>query len=403
MAQLKPFKLAFLNNHITPYRVSLYEGLAKHFEIHLLLSGRESNRDTWKNLEKDLPNVKVRSVWGCTLQFFERRSGQIFDPRYLHFNPGYVWELIKVRPDAIISAEMGFRSLTALLYGILFEKPVWILWGGTPHTERNRSYIKKLIRRLIFKRVTRWISYGKTTTDYLVELGVSPQHVLQIQNCVDEKIYTQCDVSAVNRRSPTPVFLYAGQFIKRKGVDLFIRAAAKLQQEGQQFSVLMVGSGIEKDNIMQLIKQLNLKNVTILPSQLPSDMPAIYKSADVLVFPTLEEVWGLVVNEALWSGLTVVSSIYAGCAEEILPGENLFNPLDQGSIVEVLRKAINGSLTAPTVEPLYTSAQVVGMVSDEISSYLKSRRSATAPMPTNELRSAFPYGNTDDCSASDGE
>ncbi|MGC1307619.1 MAG: glycosyltransferase family 4 protein [Phormidesmis sp.] len=384
MVQLKPFKLAFLNNHITPYRVPLYEGLAKRFEMYLLLSGRESNRDTWQNLEKDLPNVMVRRVWGFTVQFFERRSGQIFDPRYLHFNPGYLWALIKVRPDAVISAEMGFRTLIALLYGVLFSKPVWILWGGTPHTERNRSYLKKLIRQLIFKRVTRWISYGKTTTDYLIELGIARHYILQIQNCVDEKLYTQSNVTAALRRSHPPILLYAGQLIKRKGTDLFLKAAAKLQQEGHQFSILIVGSGIEKDNIMQLIEQLNLKHVTVLPSQRPSDMPAIYKSADILVFPTLEEVWGLVVNEALWSGLTVVSSIYAGCAEEILPSENLFDPLDQQSMVEVLRKAIIGELLAPTVEPLCTCAQVVDMIGDEISGYLDSKGCTAASMLTNQ-------------------
>jgi len=182
----------------------------------------------------------------------------------------------------------------------------------------------------------------------------------------------------VLRLSPSPTLLYAGQFIKRKGVDLFLQAAKKLQQEGYHFSILLVGSGVEQEKLTQIISQLNLKNITVLPSQTPKQMPAVYKSADVFVFPTLEEVWGLVVNEAIWSGLTVVSSIYAGCAEEILPHENLFDPLDQDSFVCILRKAIMGELAAPTVNKLYTASQVVEMISNELMGELTSKDDRTS-------------------------
>ncbi|MFK8183239.1 MAG: glycosyltransferase family 4 protein [Phormidesmis sp.] len=363
------YKLAILNNLVAPYRIPIYRGLGKHFETHLLLSGEESNRDSWQHLDKYLLNVKVRRVWGFTLKFCEKRNGETFDPRYLHINPGYFWSLLKLCPDVVISAEMGFRSIIALLYGFLFRKPVWILWGGTPHTERNRSYFKKLVRRLIFTRVTRWISYGKTTTDYLLELGINRNHILQIQNCVDEKLFMLDDVDVELDRSPFPTLLYAGQLIKRKGPDLFLKAAAKLQQEGYQFSTRIVGSGIEQKKIVNLISQLGLKNVSVLSSQKPEDMPAIYKSADVFVFPTLEEVWGLVVNEALWSGLTVVASIYAGCAEEVLPPDNLFDPLDQQSTINVLKKAINGELPAPSTSQLYTCDQVIELIVSEIKNH----------------------------------
>ncbi|MEO1621516.1 MAG: hypothetical protein AAFU53_10865, partial [Cyanobacteria bacterium J06632_3] len=82
----------------------------------------------------------------------------------------------------------------------------------------------------------------------------------------------------------------------------------------------------------------------------------------VLVFPTLEEVWGLVVNEALWSDLPVVSSVYAGCAPEILPKENLFDPLDPVSFESILVKAVTGKLAPPSTDCLSTSEQVVQQI-----------------------------------------
>lgn len=377
MTKSKYKKLAVLNNHITPYRVPLYRGLSQHFSTFLLLSGREANRDTWQDLEKDISGVDIRTVWGVTLEFFKKRKGEKFDPRYFHINPGYFWELLKIRPDALISAEMGFRSLVALLYGFLFSKPVWILWGGTLHTEQNRSAFKRLIRFLIFKNVTRWISYGETTTEYLLALGIRQQHILQIQNCIDEQQFTSASTHATITVSPSPVLLYTGQLIKRKGIDLFLKAASSLQQKGRIFSILVVGNGLEKKNLVGLAEKLELRNITFLSGQQPSDMPAVYQSADVLVFPTLEDVWGLVVNEALWSGLTVVSSMYAGCAPEILPEANVFDPLDHMSFEDILEKAINGELLPANCDDLLTVKQVVEMIAERINTEVALKNIAT--------------------------
>ena len=62
-------------------------------------------------------------------------------------------------------------------------------------------------------------------------------------------------------------------------------------------------------------------------------MPATYRSADVLIFPTLEDVWGLVANEAELCGLPVLCSKYAGCAKEIFTAESIFDPMDTSDFV----------------------------------------------------------------------
>ena len=265
------------------------------------------------------------------------------------------------------------------------ESPFGVLRGGTLLTEQKRSKVKKLTRHLIFKRVARWISYGETTTEYLIEgLGIERSHILQIQNCIDETQFTNPLTSPLLTPSPSPVLLYTGQFIQRKGVDLFLKAAAKVQQKGYVFSVLIAGSGIEKKALLTLAADLDLKNVTALSSQPPEAMPSVYKSADVLVFPTLEEVWGLVVNEALWSGLPVISSKYAGCAREILPDENIFDPLDSASFESMLIKAIDGELTSSNVNRLCTSAQVVEQIFEHISSALPLQQNSL-PSPQQVL------------------
>jgi len=73
-------------------------------------------------------------------------------------------------------------------------------------------------------------------------------------------------------------------------------------------------------------------------------MPSVYRSADLLVFPTLEDVWGLVANEAILSGIPVLCSKYAGCAPELFAPENIFSPDDLGEFTQKLGAAIAGRL-----------------------------------------------------------
>jgi glycosyltransferase involved in cell wall biosynthesis len=329
-----------------------------------MLSGEERNRAVWdEHIRSKLAELQIESerVWGLTFAIPRLFKGKLFDHRYVHINPGYLRALLRFRPDGVITNEMGFRSAVAVLYGYLFRKPVWVWWGGTLHTERAIGPIKRLWRKIFAKVVRRWISYGCTSTEYLLSLGVPRERILQIQNCVDERLFVEQHSPAL-QIEPKPVLLYVGQLIKRKGVDLLLIAAAKVQAKGHQFSLLIVGSGPEQANLESLAKQLGLKNVLFLKERVPSEMPGIYRSADVLVFPTLEDVWGLVVNEALWSGLPALVSKYAGCAPELVPETNVFDPLWPEDFEAALERAVRREIAPPDLCRLIPCEKVAEML-----------------------------------------
>ena len=62
-------------------------------------------------------------------------------------------------------------------------------------------------------------------------------------------------------------------------------------------------------------------------------MPGVYRSGDALILPTLSDVWGVVANEAVLSGIPVLCSKYAGCAKELLTEESVFDPEDAPEFV----------------------------------------------------------------------
>lgn len=367
-------RVALLVNIVAPYRLPLYRALAEAFELTIFTGGREANRTTWQGLEQQVSGAQVRRSWGLTLPYPGRRGGRVFSPRYLHITPGYFTDLLRLRPQAVLSNEMGLRSIIAVLYGVLFRVPVWIWWGGTLHTEAGIGRSRQVTRALLKRIVRRWISYGDSSSEYLRSLGIPQERIVQIQNAVDERLYQQ-PRSASMHVEPGPVLLVVGALIRRKGLEELLRAAAAVQRDGHQFSLLLVGDGPERATLQQLVRQLGLRHVTFAGSLAPEAMPGVYRSADVLVFPTLEDVWGLVVNEALWSGLPVLCSRYAGCAEEIVPPSNIFDPLNEAAFAAALTRAVTFQIAPADTTPLRTTDDIAGQITDAIQQALGGRHS----------------------------
>ena len=362
-------KLALLTNMIAPYRIPIYSILADQFDLLILHGGKEANRDSWSGLENALPNAKVVRAWGWQIRYAKKVNGEVFDEKFIHITPGFLWHLLRFRPDTIISNEMGLRSMIALAYGTVFRKPVWIWWGGTLHSERGIGAFRKVLRKAFSWLADRWITYGRTSTEYLLSLGVKRERILQSQNAVDEERF-KARVEPAWTIEPRPVVLHVGQFIERKGVGSLLEAVASLQQQGREFSLLLVGGGRDKQALERRAQTLGLRNVHFQPAQPPDKMPSVYHSADLVVFPTLEDVWGLVANEAILSGIPVLCSKYAGCAPELFASDSIFAPDDSNEFSEKLGAAIAGRMSKPDPGRLKTTRQLGSELVQELNRFV---------------------------------
>jgi glycosyltransferase involved in cell wall biosynthesis len=384
----KKNRACLLINMISPARLPLYSALADYFDLLIVHGGTEANRKSWREVEKALPNARIQRAWGWQFSRVQQDNGTFIDRRFVHITPGYLPALLKFRPEVIVSNEMGLRTVIALAYGTFFRKPVWVWWGGTLHTERNIGLARKVLRWVIARWARHWISYGRSSTAYLESLGIAPQSILELQNAVDEQRFAAC-AEPQFKITPRPALLHVGQMVARKGIDLLLSAAADLQMEGFEFSLLLVGSGLEEQLLQRMARDLELKNVYFQNELAPERMPAVYRSGDVLVFPTIEDVWGLVANEAILSGLPVLCSKYAGCAEELFPAESIFDPRDRKQFKRKLREALAGRIAPPEPSRLRTTAELAATLTKALDSSIPGSLRNAAPSafrPANNVR-----------------
>lgn len=140
------------------------------------------------------------------------------------------------------------------------------------------------------------------------------------------------------------VLLFVGNELERKGFDTLLKAIGLLQDP----TVKLLGAGHvapHTEAYRSLIERVDLTDrVQWLGSS--SDVALLHAASDAFVLPTRYEPWGLVIVEALGSGLPVVTSRLAGAALTVEEGETgrlLRDPEDPGELAEAMRWALSGA------------------------------------------------------------
>lgn len=111
-------------------------------------------------------------------------------------------------------------------------------------------------------------------------------------------------------------FLFVGQFIHRKGVDLLIEAFGKFRQEHPDWRLLMVGQG-------ELQEQLQGSGIEVQSFQQPEAIAKLMRQSRFLILPSRLDHWGLVVHEAALSGCGIITSNNVAAVADLLePGKN---------------------------------------------------------------------------------
>jgi glycosyltransferase involved in cell wall biosynthesis len=316
---------------------SVLQHVAKQVrEFAVLLSiAQEPNRDfgdTWQGLNVQVQkSLMMRQPWKHAKAGFE-------DELYVHFPIDTLTQLIRRKPDIVFSYELGFRSMISAIYCRLFRKRLALCVCVSEHTEVGRGRLRHLLRKLLL----RWadaISYnGPSCLEYLRRFRVNEEKLFHFPYACSEQFRYAGPVE----REPTASrkLICIGQLIERKGVLPLLTGLVQYCQShpDRTLQLDLVGKGIQEESLKAISVPSNLQ-VRFLGHLNYQAMAQAMEQNGVLVFPTLADEWGLVVNEAFAAGMPVIGSEYAqSCTTLIQEGQTgwLFKPDDPQTLFRAL-------------------------------------------------------------------
>jgi glycosyltransferase involved in cell wall biosynthesis len=339
-------RVAVVTNAIPIYRRPIFEALQRlpRFEFRIFLSLPPHLSDAGA-----LRHLPVHYSRGLNIPFKTRHAHlRVAQTEWLHLPILLPWDLLRFRPDIVICGELGPKSLLAYLLARVRRVPL-VLWSeATLAHSRGISRLQRWLRTFLIARATAFLAWGEPAAHYLGSFGIDENKIYRCVQAVDNDFWMReralCDREAtrtqLNFRGK--VFLAVGRLVPLKGFDYLLRAWAGVAIEVRDRHMLvLVGAGPEESTLRRLADALGLRHIVFAGAQSPRDLVNYYTAADVVVVPSLVDVWGLVVNEAMACGLPVLGSKYAGASQQLIRDDSvgeLFDPLDLADFTAKLQR-----------------------------------------------------------------
>jgi 1,2-diacylglycerol 3-alpha-glucosyltransferase len=252
--------------------------------------------------------------------------------------------LKQVNPDVVaVNGWNNFGSLIAANCCVRCGIPM-VVMSESSRQDEPRSQWKEDIKRRVVGLYSAALVGGHRHVEYLVELGTPRERIFTGYDVVDNAYFRGKTDEVRERRAeirrkyqlPENYFLASARFIEKKNLARLIRAYAEYFQKSQAggnatWDLVLLGEGPLRETLNAQLSTLNLHRHVHLPGFKSYDeLPVYYALANAFVHASTSEQWGLVVNEAVASGLPVIVSNRCGCAPELVNGNGFtFNPTNE--------------------------------------------------------------------------
>lgn len=360
-------RVALLTNILTPYRLPVYRELAATpgWRVRFLLSAESD--PTWERAFRGAHergraelDVAVVADWSLRRRVRTRGTADSTQSVTLHVPVGVLRALRRFGPDVVVSAELGARTALAAAYAAIHRVPL-VVWSYQARSAASASgWIRRAWRRSLLARAAAVVGMGTQAREVLRSLGVADGAIFDAPNAHDAEAFEQSRSRLVPEAERAAlraalgvrdrVALVAGRLEGAKGIAPLLEAWRALPAEARDgWTLLFVGDGPLVGAVERAAAAAPPGEIARLPAVPAGEMARLYAAADLLVFPSLADPWGLVVNEALACGLPVACSRLAGCADDLVhPGREgwLFDPTDAADF----RTALSSALAAPAEE-----------------------------------------------------
>ncbi len=241
--------------------------------------------------------------------------------------------------QAFVAPVLSNKPSVVTIYDLSFlRSPERFKWA-------NRTYLRWFTGMSV-KRASRVIAISHYTKKDIVRVyGISPDKIDVVYSGLDPQ-FARPTKQAIEefreaRGLPEKFILYLGTIEPRKNLSTLIRAYAKVRPAGVKL-VCAGGRGWMYEDVFQTVEELRLSRDVIFPGFLPEDeLPLWYSAADIFVYPSAYEGFGLPVIEALACGVPTITTNATSLPEAAGQAALLVPPDDTTALAEALDGLIN--------------------------------------------------------------
>lgn len=317
-------KVLYLTSIEVPYRVRFFNELASKCELTVMYERRKSaNRD---------------GKWASTEE--KHYAVEYLDGRNIGDEYGFSFRiigLVKRKWDAVVVGCYNSKvQMLAMAYMRLHKIPFVINLDGEPFIG---SGLKAIAKKLVLKGANAYLTAGMKAGESLKTAIGNGKPIMPyyFSSLTDEELAQHASMTGDRE----PYALVVGQYFDYKGMDVAFEAARMDPSIQYKF----VGMGKRTDALIHDMGDIP-ENVEIIPFLQKTELETEYKKCALLLLPTRQECWGLVVNEAASFGTPIVSTWGSGAAVEFLSDsypQYLAQPGDAMSLLRCIRKCIQSN------------------------------------------------------------
>ncbi|MFE3890702.1 glycosyltransferase family 4 protein [Priestia sp. YIM B13446] len=328
-------KVLFTTNIPSPYRVDFFNELGRYCDLTVLFESKiDKSRDrNW--IADKFSNFKAIFMKGIKIG-----EADAFCPEIIKFLSLKKFDVI------VIGAYHTPSGMLAIQYMKIKNIPFILNTDGG--IKKEDSGIKHKVKENFISAASGWLSTGRVTSDYLENYGakkdkiyvypftsIKKVDILEKPLSLDGKIKIR---EKLNIREDKMI-LSVGQFVHRKGFDVLLKAGNKIDRN---VGIYIVG-GKPTAEYIKMQKDMNLTNVHFIDFMQKDELSNYFKAADLFVLPTREDIWGLVINEAMAYGLPVITTKKCVAGIEMVEDYtgNLVEVDDANSLAEEIEKVLN--------------------------------------------------------------
>lgn len=352
-------KILWLSSWFGDYRVPVYDNLNRLSDgaFWIVCSEMETSELVRRKLREKLGDHAIIMPQQKIIRLGNADSDFANSSLALHWQQGLYSTIRNVKPDVIIVEGFGRWAPAGIIYSILHRKRLLMFYERTAWTERKAGWWRTLYRRLAGKAVDCFLSNGALSEQYLREnLGFSSAPI--IKGCMSaDSFYLHYDVEAELearhkadreakcRNGKGIRFLYVGRIVEPKGIRQLLEAWEIHHRSYPDDTLTLAGEGILLNEMRE--RYGDDKGIIMAGYVSYDRIYSYYKECDVVVQPTLEDNWSLVIPEAMSCGRAVMCSIYNGGYPELVKDSvngYSFDPLDKEDFVNAFAKFHSANL-----------------------------------------------------------